>query len=237
MLDQNKAQIKTSEAIKYAVIVAAGSGIRAGSPLPKQFHDLAGIPVFMHSVQNFLAVDSNTNIIIVCHPDFYTFVEAQMKKMGTAINWKIVFGGTTRWESVKKGLEIIPQLSKETLVAVHDAARPLTPVDVIERGWECAAMHKAAVPVVPVTDSLRKHTADGSVSVDRSLYVAVQTPQVFEFELLKKAYCRPYDVAFTDDASVVENIGYKVSLFEGSSVNMKITNPADFAIANTLIGK
>lgn len=124
----------------------------------------------------------------------------------------------------------------DSLVAVHDGARPLVNVSTIAEGWKVALQEGAAIPVVPVTDSLRKLTADGSIGVDRSEYFAVQTPQVFQTSILNESYSRCDGMVFTDDAAVVENAGKKVSLYPGSPDNIKITNPKDMAIAAVLMG-
>lgn len=215
----------------FAIIVAGGSGLRAGGGLPKQFHDLCGEPVFLHSIRRFKEANPITQIIIVTHRDYRDMVEREMEK--AALEAVIVDGGNNRWESVSHGLDAIEAASG--FVAVHDAARPLVSAGTIETGWREAMLHDAAVPCVPVTDSLRIKTADGTESVDRSLYMAVQTPQVFNLELLRMAYSEPYKETFTDDASVVEAFGHDVAVFAGTPENIKITTPADFEIARVIM--
>ncbi|MDE6409206.1 MAG: 2-C-methyl-D-erythritol 4-phosphate cytidylyltransferase, partial [Muribaculaceae bacterium] len=123
----------------------------------------------------------------------------------------------------------------ETFIAVHDAARPLVRASLISRGWRKGREEGAAIPVIPMTDSLRELTSDGSVALDRSRYVRVQTPQVFRGDWLKDAYSGLLRPEMTDDASVVEEAGVKVALYEGSETNIKVTNPLDFKIAELLM--
>ena len=126
-------------------------------------------------------------------------------------------------------------MDEDSLVAVHDAARPLVTVDMISRGWETAARHGGAVPCVPVTDSLRHLEGEGSVAVDRAEYVAVQTPQVFRAGLLADAYAKNPDAVYSDDASAFEAAGRHPVMFAGAPQNMKVTNPGDLEIAALLL--
>jgi 2-C-methyl-D-erythritol 4-phosphate cytidylyltransferase len=137
-------------------------------------------------------------------------------------------------ESVRNGLMSVPD-GEEALVAVHDAARPLVSPSLIARGWEAAGKYKAAVPVTPMTDSIRRIEGTVSVAVPRKDYVKVQTPQVFDATLLKAAYDKTLTPDMTDDASVAEAAGSSIYLFEGSPYNMKVTDPLDLAIAATLL--
>ncbi|MDE5808098.1 MAG: 2-C-methyl-D-erythritol 4-phosphate cytidylyltransferase [Muribaculaceae bacterium] len=224
---------------KYAVIVAGGSGIRAGGEIPKQFQMLCGLPVVWWSVRAFYHEDPEVKIRIVLHPGFFDLWDilySELPEEEKRIKVELVCGGRSRLESVKNGIMgIEPGVAEETLIAVHDAARPLVSRELISRGWEAAKTSGAAIPVVPMTDSIRRLTADGSVALDRSKYVRVQTPQVFYADLLKDAYSRELTPEMTDDASVAEAAGTKVALFEGSEANIKITNPIDFKIAALLM--
>lgn len=148
----------------------------------------------------------------------------------------VIVGGDTRWQSVKNALDAAP--AEAEVVAIHDGARPLPSVAVIQEVTDALTeptVH-GAVPAVAVTDSLRMVTAEGSKPVDRSLLRAVQTPQVFRAELLRRAYQLPYQPTFTDDASVMEAAGFSaIALTEGSPDNLKITNPRDIAIAEAIM--
>lgn len=222
---------------KYAVIVAGGTGTRMGEGIPKQFRTLCGRPVLWWSIKAFHDQDPETAIIVVLPKEFISLWNDFYATLPSTdrINHRVTSGGQSRGESVWNGLKLIED--EDSLVAVHDAARPLVSEKIINDGWETAKKTEAAIPVVPVTDSLRKITGDDSESVDRSLYVGVQTPQVFKTSLLKEAYRKAGDKVFTDDAAVVENLGHKISLFEGSHENMKITNPKDLGIASVIMGK
>lgn len=222
--------------VKYAVILAGGEGHRAGGNLPKQFMDLDGLPLLWWSVKAFHAEDPSTKIILVMHPGFFDTWDIIYSELPEEekIDVELICGGRSRLESVKNGIMDIPS-GDNILVAVHDAARPLVSVDMISRGWNVAAADGAAVPAVAVTDSLRKLTTDGSVAVLRKDYVAVQTPQVFRSSLIKESYNGELLESFTDDASVAEAAGHKITLYEGDSRNMKVTNPLDIFIAEALL--
>ncbi len=228
-----------TETRKYAVIVAGGSGIRAGGDMPKQFQPLLGRPMLWWSMKAFKAEDSETQLIIVLHPGFFDDWDMLFNELpeNERFGHEIVCGGRTRAESVANGLLAIPDAS-DALVAVHDAARPLLSAELIRRGWQaCAESAAGAVPAVDGTDSLRMTTPEGSVSVKRSDYVAVQTPQVFPLEKLKACYAAAdvLDPIFTDDASITEHSGMETVLYKGEHGNIKVTNPQDFSIAELLI--
>lgn len=217
---------------KYAVIVAGGTGSRLGGGLPKQFREIDGRPMVWWSMKAFMEADSSTHIILVIHPDY---VEAWKELCSglpdeCLIEHEVVSGGASRTESVINGLSLIPD-GEDFYVAVHDAARPLVSPEMIKRGWKAGRENDAAVPVIPVTDSLRILTGDVSEAVDRSRFVAVQTPQVFRVSLLKQAYEISGGAVFSDDASAVEAAGYMVGLYEGSPDNIKVTNPGDIEVA------
>lgn len=224
---------------KYAVIVAGGSGSRAGGEVPKQFQLLRGIPVVWWSIKAFHDEDPKVKIRVVLHPGFFDLwdiLRSDLPESLRHIDVELVCGGRSRLESVANGIMgIEPGDDEETLIAVHDAARPMVSRALISRGWETARTNLAAIPVVPMTDSIRLLTQEGSVSLDRSKYVRVQTPQVFKAELLKRAYAEELLPEMTDDASVVEGYGVPVALFDGEERNIKITNPLDFKIAEILL--
>lgn len=217
---------------KYAVIVAGGSGTRLGSKLPKQFLDLNGYPLLWWSLKAFHNEDTSTEIILVLPEKFIDEWKKIVKLLANEDNipHKIISGGNSRTESVKRGLSLIDQ--PDSIVAVHDAARPIITAEMISAGWEAAMTDGAAIPVVPVTDSLRRVVSEGSMAVDRSEYVAVQTPQVFKSDILIKAYRDNPEEVFSDDASAVEKTGVKISLYPGRHENIKVTNPGDMEIAS-----
>lgn len=221
---------------KNAIIVAGGSGTRLGGDLPKQFQDLNGRPVLWWSLKAFHDEDPTTKITLVLNPEYIPlWMEMYMSlPMEDRFVHEVAEGGDSRTQSVKNGIILIPPTDNE-LIAVHDAARPLVTVDMIREGWEEAGKHGVAIPAVPVTDSIRRLTKDGSEAVDRKDYVSVQTPQVFKASVLVDAYEKNPDAVFSDDASAVEAAGYKPVIFTGSPRNIKVTNPGDIQVASLLL--
>lgn len=207
-----------------------------GGDLPKQFQDLNGRPVLWWSLKAFHDEDPTTKITLVLNRDYIPlWMEMYMSlPMEDRFVHEMAEGGDSRTQSVKNGIMLIPD-SDDELIAVHDAARPLVSVDMIREGWRMAGEHGAAIPAVPVTDSIRRLTKDGSEAVDRKDYVAVQTPQVFKASVLLDAYEKNPDVVFSDDASAVEAAGYKPVIFNGSPRNIKVTNPGDIQVASLLL--
>lgn len=223
---------------KYAIIVAGGEGTRLGGALPKQFREVAGRPLLWWSVKAFSDEDPATRIILVLPQRFFGLWQQLQTELPEEdrLPHSVVAGGASRTESVKNGLRVVPD-GEDCLVAVHDAARPLLTSAMISRGWETAARHGGAIPAIPVTDSLRRVEGETSRAVDRSAFVAVQTPQVFRARLLKEAYAAHPDAVYSDDATAFEAYGKIPVLFEGSTDNMKVTNPGDLEIATLLIGR
>lgn len=225
---------------KNAIIVAGGVGNRAGGSIPKQFRFLAGRRVLEWSAMHFLQEDSATFIALVVNPDYLDLGEKirdSLLENFPDSKIEIIAGGKNRLDSVAHGLSLIPEDENDSLVAVHDGARPLISISMICNGWQVASKYGSAVPVIPLTDSIRHLCKEGSESVDRCEYVAVQTPQVFRTSLLKSGYAVLNDDKLTDDASVIEAIGEKVKLYSGDPTNIKITNPKDFAIAEMLMSE
>ncbi len=221
---------------KYAVIVAGGEGTRIGGALPKQFRDIDGRPMLWWSLKAFHDEDPSTRLRVVLHPGFFDDWDLMIKALPTdeQFEHEVICGGRSRTESVMNGINGIPATS-DALIAIHDAARPLVTTDMISRGWMAALTAGGAVPVVPVTDSLRRLTEDGSVAVNRDDFAVVQTPQVFRSDLLKAAYGKVPPGIYSDDATVFEAAGMKPALYEGSPRNMKVTNPGDLEIAALML--
>ena len=218
----------------YAIIVAGGKGMRMGKDLPKQFLPIDGTPILMHTLQAFYDYDPSMTLIVVLPSDQQAYWSKLCGDYHFTIPHVVVKGGETRFHSVKNGLSCI---KGEGLVAVHDGVRPFVHCDTIDRCFAAAQESGAAVPVVEVVDSLRKVEDEESKAVSRRDYRIVQTPQVFDISLLKEAYKQPYTVDFTDDASVVEAYGRKISLVEGNRENIKITSPFDLVIAEAFLNK
>lgn len=216
---------------RYAVIVAGGRGVRMGADRPKQFLDLGGEPVLRRTVECFLAFDPGIELVMALPRDGRDWWRDYCRRTGFLERYSIVTGGITRFHSVQNALKYV---GDEGLVAVHDGVRPLLSRELLERVFSAAETCGAAIPAVPVTDSLRRISGEGSVPVDRESLVRVQTPQVFSCRVLKEAYRQPFSTSFTDDASVVEAAGGSIKIVPGDSINLKITTPGDLALAESL---
>jgi 2-C-methyl-D-erythritol 4-phosphate cytidylyltransferase len=218
----------------YVIIVAGGKGLRMGSEVPKQFLPIGGKPVLMRTIERFHEYDEALRIILVLPKEQQDYWHRLCKEYSFTIEHHVVDGGESRFQSSKNGLFAIPR-DAEGAVGIHDGVRPFVSVEVIRKCFQKAHECKAAIPVLPVNDTLRLiDKQGGGKNVLRSKYRIVQTPQVFDIQLLKKAYCQPYREQFTDDASVVEAYGQKVEMVEGNRENIKITTPFDLKIAETL---
>lgn len=205
------------------------------SALPKQFMELHGRPVLMHTLDAFAAYNSRLSLILVLPADDIATWQALTVRHNFHIPVTIAQGGETRFQSVRNGLACID--GNEGLVAVHDGVRPLIEKDIIAASFRLAAVHGSAVAAVRLKESLRVTDQDTTRAVDRSKYRLIQTPQTFSLSLLRAAYAMKEDLSLTDDASVVEKSGHTISLFEGSYRNIKITTPEDLEIAAALIKK
>lgn len=215
------------------LIVAGGRGTRMGGPQPKQFLELAGRPVLMHTLEAFDRWDASARLIVVLPEDQIDTWKRLCEAHVFGRIHRVVAGGETRFHSVRNGLGAV---ASNGLIAVHDGVRPLVAPSVIAACFAAAADGSAAVPVVPVVESVREVDADGgSRPVDRTRLRVVQTPQVFRADVLRAAYCLPYDPRFTDDASVVEASGVAVRLVPGNRENIKLTTPMDLLLAEQLM--
>lgn len=215
-----------------ALIVAGGKGLRMGSELPKQFLPIGGKPVLMHTLEAFHRFDSAIDLILVLPEEQQGYWKQLCEKHRFTIRHLIANGGETRFHSVRNGLALV---SGGGLVGVHDGVRPFVSQEVIRRCYDRAATEKAVIPVVDVVDTVRQVTESGSRTVNRDDYKLVQTPQVFDADLLRRAYAQDFKPFFTDDASVVEAMGVSVYLVEGNRENIKITTPFDLKIATALL--
>lgn len=211
--------------MKYINIIAAGgTGSRFGSAVPKQFLDLQGKPVLHHAAERVEAALPGALTVVVIDPQW-----AVMAPRGSLT----ALPGATRWQSVRNALERC-SAEEADVILVHDGARPLPPADMIRRVAQACVDHQGAIPVVAVTDSLRR--IDGSPA-DRSQFRAVQTPQAFRADLLRRAYQLPERSDFTDDASVMTAAGFTdIALVDGDPRNLKITLPMDLKIAGLYLG-
>jgi 2-C-methyl-D-erythritol 4-phosphate cytidylyltransferase len=219
---------------KYAIIVAAGTGSRMGSDVPKQFMLLKNKPVLSYSINAFLEAFDDLEAILVLPVSFLDegqeIIDAYFDKQRI----RLTTGGDTRFQSVKNGLKLIEE---ESIIFVHDAVRCLASTKLIHRCYETALQTGSAIPVVPARDSIRFLNGNGSDTIDRTKVVMVQTPQTFHSKILLPAYQIDYKDKFTDEATVVEAYGLKVSLTEGEETNIKITRPMDLLVAENILGK
>lgn len=226
----------TSAPRTHAIIVAAGRGSRFGAEKPKQFCMLGDFPVLMHTVIRIGRALPNASIHIVLSEDYVDFWLRVCERCGFT-SPSVIIGGDTRWQSVKNAIDAINP-ADDDVVLIHDGARPVLKTEMVRRVVDAIGRAEAAIPVMPLADSLREIRPDGSSAmVDRSKLVAVQTPQAFRAARIKEAYRLPYKPEFTDDASVYEAAGYgSPELVEGSSLNIKITHPRDIEIAALFLG-
>lgn len=230
----------------YAIIVAGGKGLRMGGSVPKQFMPVRGLPVLMRTLMRFREYSSRLNIILVLPAEQHDYWRELCLNHQFNISYQLASGGATRFHSVRNGLSLVPD-DAQGVVAVHDGVRPFVSVEVIARCFDAARRTGAVIPVVPVVETLLKmdHDTAGESTetavqeeygstVPRSEYRLVQTPQVFDVQLLKASFRQPYSDLFTDDASVVQAYGHKVAIVEGNRENIKLTTPFDMRVAEAL---
>jgi len=218
---------------KYAVIVAGGSGSRMGSVVPKQFLLLKDRPVLWYTLETFLEAYEDMEVVLVVPAEHMEAAKGVVDATRAPERVTLTVGGNTRFDSVRKGLEIIRE---ESVVFVQDGVRCLTSTELVRRCYEQALSLGSAIPVVSSKDSVRLVEGDGSVVVDRSLVKLVQTPQTFLSSILIPSYRVEYREEFTDEATVVEASGHPVHLVEGEVNNIKITTPLDMLVAERLLG-
>ncbi len=207
------------------IIVAGGTGTRMQSTVPKQFIEIKGTPILIHTIQKFIDFDEFINVIVCVHKDYVSDAQFMLAEYFPEKNISIVLGGETRFHSVKNGLNTIA--NKNDVVGIHDAARPFVSVDTIKRCFETAAIKGNAIPVFSVNESMRMVANGINKAVSRDDYKIVQTPQCFIVSKIKEAFDQPYSPFFTDDATVLERMDEEIFLVEGNSENIKITNPND----------
>ena len=212
----------------YAIIVGAGFGSRMQSEVPKQFMLLNGKPILMHTIEAFHYSDFKPKIIVVLNVDFHTYWEQLCEKYNFSIPHTLIKGGLQRFHSVKNGIKAI---RGKSVIAIHDAVRPLVSNELICSSFREAEQTGNAVVAIKSKDSVRQQKGNSSLSLNRDEIYLIQTPQTFQFEILNKAYKQEYRNEFTDDASVVERTGITLNLIEGESKNLKITYPEDLTLA------
>lgn len=217
---------------KYIVIVAGGSGSRMGSEIPKQFIELCGLPILMHTISIFRKTFQDIEIVLVLPEEQIKTWKDLCLKYNFHVNIEICSGGETRFHSVKNGLSV---LDGDGIVGIHDGVRPLVSEDTIRRCYNEAAIYGNAIPVTDVVETVRLTEGDKSRTIDRTKLRMVQTPQVFRLQSIKEAFTQEPKDSFTDDASVLESFGGLIHLTEGNRENIKITHPIDLVIGEFLI--
>jgi 2-C-methyl-D-erythritol 4-phosphate cytidylyltransferase len=217
---------------KYAVIVAGGNGSRMGGTIPKQFMLLNDKPVLYYTLKTFLDAYDDLEIILVLPVDYTDMGQEIIDAWFDKDRIRLTAGGDTRFQSVKNGLTLAEE---EAIIFVHDGVRCLISKALIERCYQMAVETGSAIPVIPSKDSVRLLTEEGNDAIDRNRVMLVQTPQTFHSKILIPAFQIDYKDKFTDEATVVEAYGLKVSLVEGEEDNIKITRPVDLLIAGNLL--
>ena len=202
------------------------------SSLPKQFMILGGEPVVARTINTFSEALPGADIVVVLPEEHIALWKNLAARFDVAAH-RVVAGGKERYDSVKAGIEALS--AEVEYIAVHDGVRALVSKRLILRAILEVEKHDAVIPVVDVVDSIRRIVGDDSVILPRGELRAVQTPQVFRAEVLRHAYTLPYDAGFTDDASVVEAAGGRITLIEGERQNIKLTTPEDMAWAENLL--
>ena len=217
---------------RFVIIPAGGSGSRMQSELPKQFLLLHDVPVIVHTLRLFLAVDGIEKIIVPVADSWKNYFIELQSKYSLPDKIETVTGGETRFHSVKNALQVLPE---EGIVSIHDAARPLASKELIEKCFSVTVENGSAVAAISLRDSVYKIKKVETKSVNRNNYRLAQTPQCFQLSEIKKAYKQNYLENFTDDASVFEAAGYEVNLTEGETTNFKITTPEDLLFAEIIL--
>ncbi|MBX2947247.1 MAG: 2-C-methyl-D-erythritol 4-phosphate cytidylyltransferase [Cyclobacteriaceae bacterium] len=216
---------------EYALIVAGGKGTRIKSKVPKQFLDIDGLPILMHTINAFYTYSPTIKVVVVLPEDDFPLWNELCLLHNYHKPLMLEKGGESRFQSVRNGLA---KIETDGLVAIHDGVRPLVSSDIIAASFRLAAVHGSAVAAVRLKESIRMTDQDNTKAMDRSKFRLIQTPQTFRVNLIKHAYELKEDASLTDDASVAEKAGHTISLFEGSYENIKITTAEDLVIAEAL---
>jgi 2-C-methyl-D-erythritol 4-phosphate cytidylyltransferase len=219
---------------KIAIIVAGGTGQRMGSVIPKQFLEIQGKAILLHTIDQFTAAFSDIELVVVLPADYIEEGKALLHKNGYTHHIQLVEGGETRYQSVKNGLT---KVTESSIVFVHDAVRCLLTPALIQRCYQQAFEKGSAIPAVSATDSVRIVEGEDNRVLDREQVMLIQTPQTFQSDILLDAFKQSYIPLFTDEANAVEANGKKVFLVDGEFENIKITRPLDLTIAEHILAK
>ncbi|MCX8019617.1 MAG: 2-C-methyl-D-erythritol 4-phosphate cytidylyltransferase [Chitinophagaceae bacterium] len=217
---------------KYALIAAAGSGTRMGSFLPKQFLCINEKPILYYTIRCFQETFSDINIILILPGDYLEFGKQLIQEYFPEKIIQLVAGGDTRFQSVQNGLKLV---GEDSIVFVHDGVRCLASSELLKRCYEAATKTGSAIPVIRCKDSVRLCTENKHAVFDRNKVLLVQTPQTFQSNILLPAFQTAYKDSFTDEASVLEEYGARLTLVEGEETNIKITTPSDLLLAEAIL--
>jgi 2-C-methyl-D-erythritol 4-phosphate cytidylyltransferase len=218
---------------KIAIIVAGGTGQRMGSVVPKQFLEIEGKSILLHTIDQFVNAFDDISLVVVL-PEGYIEEGKKLLKNRTKNPIQFIAGGETRFQSVKNGLTAVKEKS---IVFVHDAVRCLLTPALVQRCYQQAVENGSAIPAVSSTDTVRIMENEKHHLFDREKVMLIQTPQTFQSEIILAAFDQVYQPNFTDEANVVEASGQPVFLVDGEFENIKITRPLDLAIATYVLTK
>ena len=218
---------------KIAIIVAGGTGQRMGSVVPKQFLEIEGKSILLHTIDQFVNAFDDISLVVVL-PEGYIEEGKKLLNNRTKNPIQFIAGGETRFESVKNGLTAVKE---KCIVFVHDAVRCLLTPALIQRCYQQAVENGSAIPAVSSTDTVRIMENETHHLFDREKVMLIQTPQTFQSEVILTAFNQAYQPNFTDEANVVEASGQPVYLVDGEFENIKITRPLDLAIATYVLTK
>jgi len=225
-----------TDRLNIAIIAAAGSGTRMQADRAKQMIELGGKPLLLHTLKRFEKCDSVHEIVLVLQPDLTSEALAAISRHGLLKIKRVVAGGAERQDSIYRGLQVI-NANSAGIVVVHDAARPFVRPEEITTVIDRAESTGAALMALPAVDTIKQiKTARVQRTLDRSRIYHAQTPQAFRFSIIREAYerARVDGYSATDDSQLVERIGQRVSIVEGSPLNIKITRPFDLKIAELI---
>lgn len=215
------------------IITAGGIGTRMGEEVPKQFLLLHNKPVLIHTLEVFHQFDPSAQLIVTLPQEWVAYWNSLQLEYKSSIAHQVVVGGQHRFNSIQNAL----RHCEGEQIGVHDGVRPMVSLATIQRCFEGLEKSRAVVPVLGLKDSLRQGSFQESKSVDRAHYFLIHTPQCFDAQTLKEAYCQDFRPDFTDDASVVESIGVRPILVQSNDENIKVTTPFDLKILNSLFDK
>jgi 2-C-methyl-D-erythritol 4-phosphate cytidylyltransferase len=220
---------------KAVIVVAGGSGKRMGASIPKQFLEIDGKAILLHTLEQFIAYDNSLEIVLVLPENQMDYWQKLTTNWPHASGIQIAPGGKERFFSVQNALTMLSPDCTE--VAVHDGVRPFINAALLKRAFDSLRENQAAIPVLASVDSIRilDSESGNSRTANRNEILRVQTPQMFDVAILKKAYTQDFSDRFTDDASVVEQLGISIALFEGEALNIKITGPEDLKLADAIL--